>query len=257
MKTSTAPFSTRTSRSTPRSAIVSTGISGSTTAAAAAHTCDRKSESLKARVIVCMASPSCVRIGPLQELQLGQDMAEMLTVTSGAAAGLHPFAWRKLQVGVGQDGGERALPSRADAGAIDGDAGFDQRPLDVIGLEHLSGVRPQMLERLLRAAMALFGPVAQPNGPLARVAHVIGELLRALGGDGRQRCVLRARQRLEIGMRAGGIEQLAQNGDGEISVGLLDQKNVAVFARIAPVGERILVTTPPLDLAGIGVERTG
>src|SRR6266536_1466817 len=192
MKTSTAPFSTRTSRSTPRSAIVSTGISGSTTAAAAAHACDRKSESLKARVIVCMASPSCVRIGPLQELQLGQDMAEMLTVTSGAAAGLHPFAWRKLQVGVGQDGGERALPSRADAGAIDGDAGFDQRPLDVIGLEHLSGVRPQMLECLLRAAMALFGPVAQPNGPLA-----------------------------------GGIEQLAQNGDGEIAVVLLYQKNVA------------------------------
>src|SRR6266581_4306412 len=132
MNTSTAPSSTRTSRSTPRSTMVSTGISGSTTAAAAAHARERRSEALKARVIVGTASPSRARIAALQELQLGQDVAKVLAVASGAAAG-----------------------------AIDGDAGFDQRPLDVVGLEQLSRVRPQSVERLLRAAMALLGAVAK------------------------------------------------------------------------------------------------
>src|SRR5229473_1163595 len=256
MNTSTAPSSTRTSRSTPRSTMVSTGISGSTTAEAAAHARERRSESLKARVIVGTASPSRARIGALQELQLGQDVAKVLAVASGAAAGLHPITGGKLQVRLGENRDERALPSRADAGAIDGDAGFDQRPLDVVGLEHLSRVRPQIIERLLGAAMALLGAVAQPDGPLAGVANVIGELLRALGGDGCERCVLRARQRLEIRMRAGRIEQLAQDRNGEIAVGLLDQEDVAVFARIAPIGERVLVPPPGLQLTGIGVERS-
>src|SRR6266700_1190751 len=191
MNTSTAPSSTRTSRSTPRSTMVSTGISGSTTAAAAAHARERRSEALKARVIVGTASPSRARIGALQELQLGQDVAKVLAVASGAAAGLHPITGGKLQVRLGENRDERALPSRADAGAIDGDAGLDQ----------LARVRPQIVERLLGAAMALLGAVAKPDGPLAGVANVIGELLCALGGDGCERCVLRARQRLEIGMR--------------------------------------------------------
>ncbi len=116
----------------------------------------------------------------MQELQLGQDVAKVLAVASGAAAGLHPITGGKLQVRLGENRDERALPSRADAGAIDGDAGFDQRPLDVVGLEQLSRVRPQIVERLLRAAMALLGAVAKPDGPLAGVANVIGELLCAL-----------------------------------------------------------------------------
>src|SRR5216684_4163145 len=148
MKTSTAPFSTRTSRSTPRSAIVSTGISGSTTAAAAAHAREHRSESLKARVIVGTASPSRVRIGALHELQLGEDVAEVLAVASGTAAGLHPLAYRKPQARLGQD------------------------------------------------------------------------------------------------------------GDGEIAVWLLDQQDIAVFARVAPIGERVLVPPPPFHLPGIGVERS-
>src|ERR1700687_3067347 len=118
MIASPAPFSARTSRSTPRSAIVSTGISGSTTAAATAHARERRSESLDARVIVGTASPSRLRIGALQELQLGEDVAEVLAVTSGAAAGLHPFARGEPQVRLGQDGGKRALASRADPGAV-------------------------------------------------------------------------------------------------------------------------------------------
>src|ERR1700693_1391933 len=97
MIASTAPFSTRTSRSTPRSAIVSTGISGSTTAAATAHARERRSESLKALVIVGTASPSRVRIGALQKLQLGEDVAGVLAMTSRAAAGLHPIARRGAQ----------------------------------------------------------------------------------------------------------------------------------------------------------------
>src|ERR1700693_1463618 len=128
----TAPFSTRTSRSTPRSAIVSTGISGSTTAAATVHARERRSASLKALVIVRTASPSRVRIGALHKLQLGKDVAEMLAMTARAAAGLHPSARGKPQVRLGQDGGKRALPSRTDAGAIDRGARFDQGPIQVI-----------------------------------------------------------------------------------------------------------------------------
>src|SRR6266480_2586643 len=186
MNTSTAPFSTRTSRSTPRSAMVSTGISGSTTAAATAHARERRSESLGVLVIVRTASPSRVGIGALQELQLGKDMAEMLAVASHAAARLHPFARRQPQVRLSQDRGERALPAWTDKGAIGRDARLDQRLLDLVGLEHLSGVRPQLVERLLRATMALLGAVAEPNGPFAGVPHVIGELLRTLCGDCRQ-----------------------------------------------------------------------
>src|ERR1700687_1683558 len=98
MMASTVPFSTRTSRNTPRSAIVRTGISGSTTAAAAVHARARTSESLEARVIVGTASPSRIRIGALEKLQLGQDVAEMLAVPSLAAAGLHPFIRREPPV---------------------------------------------------------------------------------------------------------------------------------------------------------------
>src|SRR5947209_2339592 len=118
MTASTTPFSTRTSRSTPRSTTVSTGISGSTTAAAAAHARERSSESLGA-VIVGTASPSRVGVGALHELQLRQQVAEVLAVTSRPAAGLHPFAGGKPQVRLGQDRGERALPSRVNAGSID------------------------------------------------------------------------------------------------------------------------------------------
>src|SRR6266516_261539 len=131
MNTSTAPSSTRTSRSTPRSTMVSTGISGSTTAAAAAHARERRSEALKARVIVGTGSPSRARIGALQELQLGQDVAKVLAVASGAAAGLHPITGGKLQVRLGENRGERALPSRAAAGAFARYPGLDLRPPEV------------------------------------------------------------------------------------------------------------------------------
>src|SRR5262249_10499123 len=138
-------------------------------------------------------------------------MPEMLAMPSRAAAGMHPFAGRKLQIGLGEDRVERALPLRADGGAIDCDSRLDERPLDVVALEHLPGVGPQLPERVLRTTMALLCAVAEPDGPFARVPHVIGELLRALCRDGSERCVFRGRQRLEEGICEARIEQLAQN----------------------------------------------
>src|SRR5262245_22140406 len=182
-------------------------------------------------------------------------MPEMLAMPSRAAAGMHPFAGRKLQIGLGEDRVERAPPLRADAGAIDCDPRIDERALDVVALEHLAGVGPQLLERVLRTTMALLRAVAEPDGPFARVAHVVGELLRALCRYCRERCVFRGGQRLEEGMGEARIEQLAQNGDGEIAVWLLDEEDVAVLAGVAPIGERILVASPPLHLARIGIER--
>src|SRR5947209_12365774 len=146
MKASTAPSSTRTSRSTPKSSTVSTGISGSTTAAAAAQARERSSDSFKV-VTLATASPSRVRIGALQKLQLGEDVAEMLAVASRAAPGLHPIAFRHPQVRFGQDRSKRLLPARPDAGAVDRDAFDDQILLHVVDLEHLARVRPQLVER--------------------------------------------------------------------------------------------------------------
>src|SRR5262249_18309397 len=166
MNASTFPPFTFTSRNTPRSATVRTGISGSTTAAAASQARERSSASVPV-VSVATASPSRVRIGALQELQLGQNMTEVLAVTPRAAAGLHPFALRHPQSRFAEDRGERALPNRPDARAIGRDAGADQILLDRVDLEHLAGVRPKLVERVLCTAATFLCSVAEPDGPLA------------------------------------------------------------------------------------------
>ena len=50
---------------------------------------------------------------------------------------------------------------------------------------------------------------------------------------------------------------MADDGLGEVAVGLLEEEQVAVLAVVAQVGELVFVAAPALDLAGIGVEGAG
>ena len=52
--------------------------------------------------------------------------------------------------------------------------------------EHLAGIGPQGVERVLRAAVAFLGAVAKPDQPLAGVAQMIGGLMPRGGGDAGQ-----------------------------------------------------------------------
>ena len=111
------------------------------------------------------------------------------------------------------------------------------------------------VERILRAGVAFLGAVAKADGPFGGVTHVIGHFLHRLGGDGGERLVCRARQRLVVRMGEGGVEQLPHHRIGEVAVRLLDQQQVSVIAGVAQIGEGILVAALAFDLAGIGIER--
>ena len=67
-------------------------------------------------------------------------------------------------------------------GRIRGDRA-SQPPIDLIGGEQLTGVRPQLVQSRLHPPMALFRSVAQPEDPLTAVPDVIARLLVGLGGD--------------------------------------------------------------------------
>ena len=150
------------------------------------------------------------------------------------------------------------VPGAAQRRRIDGDAGLDQRALDRVGLEHLAGIGPQIVERSLRPRVAVLGAVAEadrstrrhgagdrpfPSPPWRRWRRAVSSLDRA--------------SRSKYGIGEGGVEQLPHHRIGEVAVGLLDQQQVAVVAGIAQIGERVLVAALAFDLAGIGVERAG
>ncbi len=129
---------TATSRSTPRSAMVSTGISGSTTCAAA-------SQARRAQVgIGCGASPRRPRKRALHRLQLAEEMAE----NARCAGRLRPpcciqsFLGRP-SVASCDDVGDRLQPWRAQRRRIDRDAGIDQPALAVVDVEHFAGEAPR------------------------------------------------------------------------------------------------------------------
>ena len=116
-------------------------------------------------------------------------------------------------------------------------------------------VRPQLVHGGLGACVALVGAVAEADHPFRRVAQMVGALLLRLGGDGRERGVLGRHHGAPVGIGEGGIEQLADDGVGEVAVGLLDQQQVPVLVGVAQVGVLVLVVAGPLDLGGVGVEQ--
>ena len=169
--------------------MVSTGISGSTTVR-------RRRPGALPQIVGGgrrARSPCRSRVRALQILQLGQQMAEMLGVAAAAAALLHPVRVRQVSVARldtsddrGEPAGAQARPDRS-----------RRRPRSArASMASASNSSPVNAHRSsiarLRAAMALGGAVAEPDHPFGGVAQVIGAFLLRLGGDRRQRRILRA-----------------------------------------------------------------
>src|SRR5262245_30678459 len=100
-------------------------------------------------------------------------MTEMLAMTADATAMLHPVVPRQCQRRRSDGAGDGLEPLRLQAGRIDRDAGIDKRALAVIDRKHLAGEGPEIIDRGLRAGVALLGTVAEPNDPFGRVAQMI------------------------------------------------------------------------------------
>ena len=121
--TSTRPSCTTTSRSTPRSAIVSTGISGSQTS--------RLRQAAPAPAMrlrpPAPCSPGRPGVGALHMLHHAEQVPEVLAVPAGASAGLHPLVGRPGQRGPGQHRICRFIPRIAQRCRVDCDARRNKR----------------------------------------------------------------------------------------------------------------------------------
>ena len=170
--------STSTSRSTPRSARVSIGSSGSVTARPRPRALGGRTAS--------SSSPLAPRVGPGDDLHLGEHPAERL--------GVQPVA-----TGPAEHAGRRATSGRSTplaAKTWSSTASTSSRPspgrrrrrrggggLDRVGGEQLGAQRPERVERGEQPAARLVGAPGQRDEPAAGVVAVVGELLDALRRD--------------------------------------------------------------------------
>src|SRR6476661_8830873 len=109
-------------------------------------------------------------------------MAEMLRVTTQAAALLHPVVLRQRQCRLLDHARYRRQPSRPQRSRVDGRAIVDQAALGLINRKHLAGEGPEMIDRGLRAGMTLLGAITEPDDPFRAMPHMIGAFLLGLGG---------------------------------------------------------------------------
>ena len=127
-----------------------------------------------------------------------------------------------------------------------------RRAFAVVDLEHLAGKGPEIVDRGLRAAMALLGAVAEPDDPFRRMPQMIGAFLLGFRGDRRQRRVTRFHHRAPIEVGESRVEELPHHGAGEIAVLLLHQQQIAVLPDVAQISELVLVVALAFDLCRIG-----
>ena len=121
----------------------------------------------------------------------------------GCRAG-HPCAARAPSARSSVASAEHGIEVRRRRGprSVDGSTATPartSRAYEVVGLEQLGDVRPQLVEPALHAQVRLVGAVAESQRPLRRVVTVVVDLLDGLGRDRRERLVGR---RLEVGRRA-------------------------------------------------------
>ena len=114
-----------------------------------------------------------------------------------------------------------------------------------VGDEQLARVAPQIVERRLRARVALSGAVAERDHPLRRVAHVIARLLDRLGGDAGERRRRATAESASIWSNENDAEQqLPHDRDSEVASRQLDQQHVPEVGRVAQVREVVLARGP-------------
>src|SRR5215472_9785424 len=104
-------------------------------------------------------------------------MAEMFAVAAMPAALLHPIAFRQGERRLIHNAGDRLEPLRLQGCWINGDAGVDETSLGLIDFKHFAGEGPEIVDRHLSAAVALVGPVAEPDDPFRGMAQMIGAFL--------------------------------------------------------------------------------
>src|SRR3954451_9280059 len=135
-------------------------------------------------------------------------MAEMLAVPAHAAALLHPVVLRQLERCFADHIRKCRQPTTPQGAWVYGDTGMDQGVLAVVDGKHLAGESPEMIDRSLRAGMALVGAVAEPDHPLRGMPQVIGALLLRLRGNRSERRIARGHHGAPVEIGEGGIEEL-------------------------------------------------
>ena len=133
------------------------------------------------------------RIGPLQVLHLGENVAEMLAVLAALAEPGIGKVPGPLERRLGENLIDARRPGGAHLGEARRDAARRHVAVELVLLEQLRRVAPQPLERGLHPRMALRRTVAQAHQPARAVAQMIAGLLHRLRRDGREALVRRVR----------------------------------------------------------------
>ena len=229
--------------------MVSTGISGSTTAAAVFQACCRNSASLNhgghhvapgnVRCIDCSSLsrwPRCSLCRPSRPPCCIQSLLGRASVASPTTpATVFSHCGRR-------PAGSTAMPASIKA-ALAG-----------VSSEHFAGKSPEMIDRGLRAGVAFFGAVAEPDDPFRRMPQMIGAFLFGFRRDRGQRRVSGFHHRAPIEIGEGRVKELPHHGMGEIAVRLLQQQQIAILPDVAQVRELVLVVALAFDLRGVRVQ---
>ena len=102
---------------------------------------------------------------PIQRLQLGEEVAEVLGVQSLSPTDALIGIRRQAQLSFGENSVNHPVEPCSQFGWVGGLACHDQRVIDVVGAEQVGGERPEPMDRGLRSSMTLARPVAQPHNP--------------------------------------------------------------------------------------------
>src|SRR5437867_10463554 len=155
-----------------------TGISGSGTSPSQFQICSIVGRALVATLgSLAITLPGRIRISPLQELHLRQKKAQVLAVHAPSTPTLRPARLRQPESRLGQGSVHMLEPGLAQTCKIDGYSLGQQSVIHVVHLEHLSGVRPEIIDGRLDAPVAFVSPVAEDRYPVAAAPQVIGDLL--------------------------------------------------------------------------------
>ena len=228
----------------PRSAIVSTGTSGRATSPTAS----------RMAALGHHVAPGCERA---HVLQLGQQVAQVLGVLTHAdhrCAGTTPTAERTWI--------RRSLPVTRRVPLV-----VQRRRIHCDGADVVRGRRTRTSPRCkaraassagLHPAVALLGPVAQPQHPLGRVVDVVRDLLDRLARD-TPASISSAHVRSSSYSRCWYVAKYSNRAIacGEVAVRQLAQLAVAELALVPEVGQLVLVRARALDLTGVRQQRPG
>src|SRR2546429_8753291 len=237
--------------------MLSTGISGSATSASSAQTACSRAAAPSSLITadIALASPPHARIGALQVLHFREHVTQVLGVHAAPAMPGVRLRRRALQGRGSQILIDARRRARRELHERRGDSGGLHAFIDLIGGEQFGGETPQGIEPCLNPLVTLRGAVAETYEPAAAEAMVITGFLERLGGDGAETRV-RGPEQPCVDLQLPGVEQpLAHDGVAKVAVRLLGECQVGEIRRITQKGQRVLVTSPALELAGVGEQQ--